>query len=778
MASSGRKRRLVSSLDGEILERLSMKLNPRMLMKDYQSLAGRFKYTYEYIRNFARERDPTLALLQHWWSSKRGREKTVTVLIEHLSDMERDDCVDLLRPYEFHNSHEASELDERPVIPGAIDLNLNPYNPYFPLKDDLQGHASQHGTKKPDCREDERHQTNSNSFGANAVEFDHQQQTCASPQGGNHRCQWPGLDPAGYNQLNEKMFNMKVHENYNYNYPENPSAMIPNTSSMMPSTSSMMPSTSSSFSNGMNPASVSSSMDSLQFEKHFTENEYVVLKPVSRPQYQGPDPPQLNRTNGNMFTSPSADEFHGARRDLRLQGGHHFQAQPLDGSSTNSSIPGMQNDFMGSPEWFMEGNRDYYDNQFKKTGGNMRFSQMDYMGYESTATAGSHSFTAAADKVALVIGNQDYDHHKLRGLLYPEQDAADVASALTSLNFKVISLVNLTLSEMRTAMLAFCCLLGRGVYGVVYYAGHGYEDNGENYLLPVDSDLKYNREHSLRTQEILEAMQQCETSLNLLIIDACRVSLPNKSGPKFVPRIKRSAAGNNIFAYSCCSQQESLESFNSRNGIYCTHLLRRLRENRRVENILMDVATDFARSYTIPQRPCIETDSKADFRLTDPIHPEIMEKDFSERCRRWQEAKCMPHDFSLPAASLQILLSFHSPHSNILSVSVMTKKRMEKCVEEFHLELETVSPLVCVQNACDDKKSGDVICRQQFEIKNIQKHIKLQGSVMLTVRAMFKEDGNLCHYEKEVDLGWPLVSSITCLWDNWLLGDRCKMTAV
>lgn len=106
MASSGRNRRLVSSLDGEVLERLSMKLNPRMLLKDYQSLAGRLKYTYEYIRNFDRERNPTLALLQHWWSSKRGKEKTVTVLIEHLSEMERDDCVDLLRPYEFYSEFE------------------------------------------------------------------------------------------------------------------------------------------------------------------------------------------------------------------------------------------------------------------------------------------------------------------------------------------------------------------------------------------------------------------------------------------------------------------------------------------------------------------------------------------------------------------------------------------------------------------------------------------------------------------------------------------------
>lgn len=45
--------------------------------------------------------------------------------------------------------------------------------------------------------------------------------------------------------------------------------------------------------------------------------------------------------------------------------------------------------------------------------------------------------TAAADKVALVIGNQNYAHSKLKGLQYPEQDATDVATALTQLNFKV-----------------------------------------------------------------------------------------------------------------------------------------------------------------------------------------------------------------------------------------------------------------------------------------------------------------------------------------------------
>lgn len=753
-----------------------MKLNPRMLLKDYQSLAGRLKYTYEYIRNFARERDPTLALLQHWWSSKRGKEKTVTILLELLSDMERDDCVDLLRPYEFYLSHEASELDERPVIAGATDQNVNPYNPYFPARDDHQGQASQPGAK-PDVkphdynghqtcrnqRENEHRQQNATPHETKTVQIEQHQRNAREINQG----QWPAHAPNDLRQaeLNKKMLNIRL--DYTNTFPENRPAMIPSTSS-------------TSFPNGNYSSSVSSSMDSLQFERFFMEHENAAPRPAVSPQYQGSEPPRFDRAN-NTPTSP--DEFYGARRDLRIHGGRN-RPHPLDGSSVNSSEAGMQRHFMGSPrhDMTMGSNRGY--EQYIRTGVDTRYWQGDYMGYESSTAAESHSMTVAADKVALVIGNRDYAHEKLRGLLYPEKDAADVAQALTNLNFKVISLVNLTLSEMRTAMLAFCCLLGNGVYGVVYYAGHGYEDNGENFLLPVDSDLKYNREHSLRTQEILEAMQQCDTSLNLLIIDACRVSLPNKSGSN-VPRIKRNSTGNNIFAFSCCSQQESLEKVHPdwQNGMYCAQLLRRLGENKRVENILMDVATDFARACGIPQRPCIETDAKVDFRLTDPIQPDMMEDDYVERCRMWMEAKRHPQEFSVTAGSLLISLDFYALFGNVLGVSVITEKRREKSVKEksvkeFHLTLETVSPLLCVQKGCENTKEGPVICKQIFEIQNIQKHIKLQGPVMLTIKAMFRDDDKICEFDKEIDLGWPLVSSITCLWDRWLLGDRCKTTAV
>lgn len=65
--------------------------------------------------------------------------------------------------------------------------------------------------------------------------------------------------------------------------------------------------------------------------------------------------------------------------------------------------------------------------------------------------------------------------------------------------------------------------LGKYVYAVLYYGGHGYEDSGKNYLLPVDADLTYRRQDSLCAQEILQTMQDCDTALNLLIIDSCRI---------------------------------------------------------------------------------------------------------------------------------------------------------------------------------------------------------------------------------------------------------------
>ena len=100
-------------------------------------------------------------------------------------------------------------------------------------------------------------------------------------------------------------------------------------------------------------------------------------------------------------------------------------------------------------------------------------------------------------------------------------------------------------------------------------------------------------------------MHFCDISVNIQILQLCNVQynftcqkLLRKDGRSFnTYKILASVRKVNVkfrtyLYFPCsCSQQESLEKVNCRNGMYCTHLLRRIRENRRVEYILMDVAT-------------------------------------------------------------------------------------------------------------------------------------------------------------------------------------------
>lgn len=93
----------IRNLNYEVLEQLGMKLNYHMPLKDFRTLAGKMKYTYEGVKNLERQQNPTAALLIQWSQSraKVGEEKTVTDLIEMLSQMGRDDAVDLMTQHEF-----------------------------------------------------------------------------------------------------------------------------------------------------------------------------------------------------------------------------------------------------------------------------------------------------------------------------------------------------------------------------------------------------------------------------------------------------------------------------------------------------------------------------------------------------------------------------------------------------------------------------------------------------------------------------------------------------
>jgi len=129
------------------------------------------------------------------------------------------------------------------------------------------------------------------------------------------------------------------------------------------------------------------------------------------------------------------------------------------------------------------------------------------------------------ERIALVIGNGNYEG--MGKLANPVNDAEDMGETLSSLGFDVEVVINAGLERMEEAVLRFRDKLAAspGSVGVFFYAGHGVQSGGENYLLPVDA--RTNSESLLRTravplQFVLDSLKEARNKVNIVILDACR----------------------------------------------------------------------------------------------------------------------------------------------------------------------------------------------------------------------------------------------------------------
>lgn len=153
------------------------------------------------------------------------------------------------------------------------------------------------------------------------------------------------------------------------------------------------------------------------------------------------------------------------------------------------------------------------------------------------ALAGFAVPPALADgkRVALVIGNSTY--RNVPTLPNPANDGADIAAALTRLGFAVTLVTNASFDQMRRGLIAF----GRDAAGAdmaaVFFAGHGMEISGENWLIPVDAELKKDTDAANEAVSLRSVILQVSntTSLGLVVLDACR------NNP-FVAKMSRSLA--------------------------------------------------------------------------------------------------------------------------------------------------------------------------------------------------------------------------------------------
>ena len=124
---------------------------------------------------------------------------------------------------------------------------------------------------------------------------------------------------------------------------------------------------------------------------------------------------------------------------------------------------------------------------------------------------------------ALVIGNARYTH--VGPLANPTNDAGDIASILAARGFAAIRKTDCTHKDMDLALKSFKASLKNSDVGLFFFAGHGMQIDGENYLAAVDTDAdsEIEAKHScLPLNRVIDTMEKSGTATNIIILDACR----------------------------------------------------------------------------------------------------------------------------------------------------------------------------------------------------------------------------------------------------------------
>jgi tetratricopeptide (TPR) repeat protein len=206
-------------------------------------------------------------------------------------------------------------------------------------------------------------------------------------------------------------------------------------------------------------------------------------------------------------------------------------------------------------------------------------------------------------RYALVIGNSNY-MKEIGVLKNPLNDATDVATELRKSEFEVQLVTNATYVQMREAMRKFHEKLTAGpvdkTVGLFYYAGHGVAYQDENYLVPIDADVKFEDDITRMCfpvqRMVLANMERSNSRMNIVILDACRNNpfpATSRSVSAGLGEMKR--ARGSFIAYATSPGSVASDG-SGRNGLYTQELLKALKKpGLSIEQVFKEVRMNVLR---------------------------------------------------------------------------------------------------------------------------------------------------------------------------------------
>ena len=189
--------------------------------------------------------------------------------------------------------------------------------------------------------------------------------------------------------------------------------------------------------------------------------------------------------------------------------------------------------------------------------------------------AGAAFAENAKNRVALVIGNAAYK----RGVLAnPVNDAKLMAERLKAQGFEVSASYDASQHDMKRAVQSFAATLrerGKDAVAFIFYAGHGVQMKGENYLIPVDEQIKSEADvdiDAVSLSSIMSMLENTQTRLAIVVLDACRDNPFGyaRGGERGLARVD--APGGSLVAFSTAPGKAALDGPDGGNSYYSAAL--------------------------------------------------------------------------------------------------------------------------------------------------------------------------------------------------------------
>ena len=189
------------------------------------------------------------------------------------------------------------------------------------------------------------------------------------------------------------------------------------------------------------------------------------------------------------------------------------------------------------------------------------------------------TFAMAAndDRVALVIGNDLYPNDPLKNAA---NDAQVVAKTLSDLGFKVMIKTNADYATMRGVAVEFARVMEGATAAVFYYAGHGIQYRGQNYLIPIDAKLTSEASiafNAMPVTQILDTMDEAKIRHKFIILDACRNN-PFSNVFSSTGLAKIQAPPGTIVSFAAAAGQVAPDGADGVNSLYTAALVREMRD--------------------------------------------------------------------------------------------------------------------------------------------------------------------------------------------------------